>query len=175
MPGARGIAITTGIAVVALAVGLAAGYALRQPAPAQQPSGSESPAVPSSQSESVATTAPAPAVEPTVAPVSPPKVKPGTIVVRGSSGPTIFGPYTFKRGGYIFKFEQVVPDGQEFNETSLVIALESKPGEVDSPFQVLSNTSAMKGMNQVVVSGRLWVDVSFSGNDYVLTFTPKGK
>jgi len=113
-------------------------------------------------------------VEPTAAPPAAPKLKPGTIVVRGS-GPTIFGPYTFKRGGYTFKFEQIVPDGQDFNETSLVISLESKPGEVNDPYQLLSNTSKMSGTNQVYVSGKLWIDVSFSGNDYVLTFTPKGK
>jgi len=157
------------VLVLAVAAGLSALVGCSAQVTPEQAAPS-APSVP--PTASVATTAAA--VEPSATPPAVPKVKPGTIVVRGS-GPTMFGPYTFKRGGYTFKFEQVVPDGQDFNETSLVISLESKPGDVDDPYQLLSNTSKMKGTNQVYVSGKLWVDVSFSGNDYVLTFVPKGK
>src|SRR5450759_2434449 len=161
---------------VLIAVALSAGgCAASQTASAPGTPAGATPSVSTSSDATAAissgATASSPATEPVV---TAPKVKPGTIVVRGN-GPTMFGPYKFKPGGYVFHFEQTPTPGDEFNDTSLVISLESKAQQFDEPYPLLCNTSAESGTNQVVVKGRLWVDVSSSANDYVLTFTPKGR
>jgi hypothetical protein len=167
---ARGLVVNGAIGVVALVLGIAIGYAMK-PVSAPAPAAPE-PAVQNAAATSTVATAAAPAAEST--PARAPTVKPGTIVIRGN-GPTMFGPYAFKRGGYAFRFEQIANPPGEFNETSLVISLASNPSGYAEPYQLLCNTSKMTGSNQVVVSGKLWIDVSSSANDYVLTFTPKGK
>jgi hypothetical protein len=156
------------IAAVALVAGLVIGYVVHRPTTTvvrtvvPSPSPSPSP---------VAT--PFPVIGGTPTPEASPKSerKPGTITVKGS-GPEIFGPYNLKPGGYTFSFEQM-PDNLGFNKTSLVVSLESKPNKYNEPYQLLCNTSKRTGSNQVVVSGKLWVDVSSSANDFLMTFVPK--
>jgi hypothetical protein len=96
----------------------------------------------------------------------------GIITVEGN-GPQVFGPFTFKPGGYSVSWEQGEDPALGFNETSFVVSVESKPGDYAQPYQLLSNTSTRTGNNQVTVSGSLYVDVSSSANPFRIVFTPK--
>jgi len=99
--------------------------------------------------------------------------KAGEIILRGN-GPRIFGPFRFRPGGYVWRFYQYSDPPFGFNRTSLVVSLESRAGDVGGgTYQLLSNTSARKGQNLVVVNGRLYVDVSSSANRFVMRFTPR--
>jgi len=101
----------------------------------------------------------------------------GEILLVGSIQGKIFGPSNFKPGGYLFRFEQYDPKQPNLNfsseASSFVVSLESKPGEVDSPYQLLVNATQKTGTNQVYVSGKLYIDVSSASASYVLRFTPK--
>jgi hypothetical protein len=94
----------------------------------------------------------------------------GEIVVRGITTPRVTGPYTFKPGGYVLRFEQT-GDGDQ----RIVVALESRPNSRRAPYQRLVDTTALSGSAQVGVSGRLYVHVFSAAGDYALRFTPKRK
>lgn len=165
-----GVAVTVVVAAVSLVLGIGIGYSLR-PVP-RAPSDADA-----ELSGSVATPVAAPASEtPAPAPASPAEdaPRPGAIVVRGN-GPKMDGPFTFKPGGYVLKYEQLPDPEFGFNPTSFVAALESKPQSYDQPYQLLTNTSARRGTTKVTVSGKLWVNVSSSANEFVLTFEPLAK
>jgi hypothetical protein len=92
--------------------------------------------------------------------------KPGEYLIL-SSGSIRDGPYKFKPGGYVFSFQQTDEPAR------LVVSLQSKPGSRDEPYQLLIDTTALKGSEQVSLTGRLYVDVVSEGS-YLLRFTPRG-
>jgi hypothetical protein len=173
MQGSRHVVGMAVVGAVGLVVGFATGYLAHQPTNIQPQLPETTSVVASATTAALPPTA-APSAVTTAEPTPPPKQKAGTIVVSGN-GPTLFGPYRFKQGGYDFTFEQTPGAGLDFNETSLVISLESRPLGYADPYQLLTNTSKLKGSNRVVVSGKLWIEVSSSANDFVLTFVPRVK
>jgi hypothetical protein len=103
--------------------------------------------------------------------------KPGEIIIKGKGQGQLFGPFNFQPGGYTFRFAQYDPTGQvtDFarDASSFVVSLDSKPNDVTQPYQLLANVTANTGSNQVVVSGKLYVEVSSADASYMLRFTPK--
>jgi hypothetical protein len=91
----------------------------------------------------------------------------GEILIRGIATPRTTGPYTFKPGGYVLRFEQT-GDGDR-----IVVALESRPNSQRDPYQRLVDAAARSGSAQVGVSGKLYVHVLSAAGDYTLRFTPK--
>ncbi len=102
--------------------------------------------------------------------------RPGEILLRGSTSPKLFGPFTFGPGGYLFRFEQYDPNNPTRNfateSSSFLVSLESVPDEVTDPYQLLVNATQRTGSNQATVSGRLYVNVN-GDYSYVLRFTPR--
>jgi hypothetical protein len=94
-------------------------------------------------------------------------VKKGEIVIKGLRSPSFEGPYTFKRGGYVFRFERT-----EGGDGQLVVSLESRRGSRREPYQALVDTSDRSGRMDVAVRGRLYVHIVSDG-PYLLRFTPK--
>lgn len=92
----------------------------------------------------------------------------GEILIRGLAAPRVTGPYRFKPGGYVLRFEQTV-DGR------MLVALESHPNSRRDPYQRLVATSARSGSAQVGLSGMFYVHVIDAAGDYTLRFTPKRK
>ena len=101
--------------------------------------------------------------------------RPGEIIVSGQ-GPRVHGPYNFSPGGYTVRWEQWDPEARVLDfrreARSFVASLESKPDEVDEPYQLLAHATKQAGSNSVTTSGRLYVNVS-ADYAYVLRFTPK--
>jgi hypothetical protein len=91
--------------------------------------------------------------------------KPGEFLIEESGPRRAEGPYVFKPGGYVFRFEQMKNRGR------LVVSLESKPGSRQEPYQLLVDTAARVGSEQVSLTGRLYVHIVSDG-EYLLRFTP---
>lgn len=90
----------------------------------------------------------------------------GEIVIKAKSSGA-FGPYRFKRGGYLFRFRRDSPGGR------LTVRLESEPNSRRQPFQDLVDTTDVSGRHTVNVSGKLYVSVANTGGSYELHFTPR--
>jgi hypothetical protein len=99
-------------------------------------------------------------------------LKEGEILIRGMTAPRVIGPYTFKPGGYVFRFEQA---GSNEGDRRMVVVLESRPNSRRDPYQRLVDTRTPSGSAKVVVSGKLYVNVLSADGEYVLRFTPKRK
>ncbi|MBA3365271.1 MAG: hypothetical protein H0U03_05730 [Actinobacteria bacterium] len=95
----------------------------------------------------------------------------GEILIQGLTAPRTVGPYVFKPGGYVFRFEQ--PGARESDQKRLVVALESTPRSRAQPYQLLVDSGRGSGTKGVSVSGKLYVHVVRAPGDYVLRFTPK--
>lgn len=95
----------------------------------------------------------------------------GEILIQGMTAPRVMGPYVFKPGGYVLRFEQ--PGARESEEKGLIVALESKPGSRAEPYQLLVDSDRDSGTKEVSVSGNLYVHIVRAPGDYLLRFTPK--
>ena len=95
----------------------------------------------------------------------------GEILIQGMTAPRVVGPYVFKPGGYVLRFEQ--PGARESEEKGLIVALESKPGSRAQPYQLLVDSGRESGTKEVSVSGKLYVHILRAPGDYLLRFTPK--
>jgi hypothetical protein len=95
----------------------------------------------------------------------------GEILIQGMTSPRVIGPYAFKPGGYVLRFEQ--PGAPESERERLVVALESKPRTRAQPYQLLVDSDRGSGTKGVSVSGKLYVHVVRAPGDYVLRFTPR--
>ena len=94
-------------------------------------------------------------------------MSPGEIVIRGSS-PRAYGPYTLEPGGYVFRFEQ-----QADGPARIQVALASKRGSRDEPYELLVDSEAPSGTRPVALAGKLYVHVVSADAEYELRFTPK--
>lgn len=97
-------------------------------------------------------------------------LKPGEILIQGMTAPRVAGPYDFKPGGYVLRFEQ--PGARDGEQERLTVALESKPRSRAEPYQLLVDSSRRSGTEKVSLSGKLYVHVVRAPGDYVLRFTP---
>jgi hypothetical protein len=95
----------------------------------------------------------------------------GEFLIQGMTAPRILGPYVFKPGGYVFRFEQ--QGAGESEEKRLIVALESTPGSRAEPYQLLVDSGRGSGTKGVSLSGKLYVHVVRAPGDYVLRFTPE--
>lgn len=95
----------------------------------------------------------------------------GEFLIQGMTAPRVLGPYVFKPGGYVFRFEQ--QGARESEEERLIVALESTPGSRAEPYELLVDSGRGSGTKGVSLSGKLYVHVVRAPGDYVLRFTPK--
>ena len=95
----------------------------------------------------------------------------GEFLIQGMTAPRVLGPYVFKPGGYVFRFEQ--QGARESEEERLIVALESTPGSRAEPYELLVDSGRGAGTKGVSLSGKLYVHVVHASGDYVLRFTPK--
>ncbi len=94
-------------------------------------------------------------------------LKPGEILIQGQRREKFSGPYTLRRGGYVLQF-------QREGDGNLTVALESRRGSKQPPYQVLLADSEQKsGRREVTLSGKLYVHTTSTADGYVLRFTPK--
>ena len=94
-------------------------------------------------------------------------LKPGEILIQGQRREKFSGPYTFRRGGYVLQF-------QRRGEGDLTVALESRRGSKQPPYQVLlADSEQQAGRREVTLSGKLYVHTTSTADGYVLRFTPK--
>ena len=94
-------------------------------------------------------------------------LKPGEILIQGQRREKFSGPYILRRGGYVLQFERE-GDGK------LTVALESKRGSKQPPYQVLLADSEQKaGRREITLSGKFYVHTTSTADGYVLRFTPK--
>jgi hypothetical protein len=94
-------------------------------------------------------------------------LKPGEILIQGQRREKFSGPYTFRRGGYVLQF-------QREGDGNLTVALESRRGSKQPPYQVLLADSEQKaGRREVTLSGKFYVHTTSTADGYVLRFTPK--
>ena len=94
-------------------------------------------------------------------------LKPGQFLIQGMRHEKFSGPYLFKPGGYVLQFRQ------HGGSPQLTVALESHRGSTKKPYQLLTDTDQAAGRAQVTISGRLYVHVRSSADEYVLHFSPK--
>ena len=92
---------------------------------------------------------------------------PGEFLIQGMRHEKFSGPYAFKPGGYLLRFQQSGGSPQ------LTVSLESHRGSMKKPYQRLTDTDQPAGRAQVTISGRLYVHVRSSADEYVLHFSPK--
>jgi hypothetical protein len=92
---------------------------------------------------------------------------PGEVLIQGMRHEKFSGPYAFKPGGYVMRFQQ------HGGSPQLTVSLESHRGSMKKPYQLIADTQQPAGRGQVTISGRLYVHVRSSADEYVLHFTPK--
>jgi hypothetical protein len=91
----------------------------------------------------------------------------GEFLIQGMRHEKFSGPYAFKPGGYLMRFQQ------NGGEPQLTVSLESQRGTAKKPYQLIADTDQSAGRRPVTISGRLYVHVRSSADGYVLRFTPK--
>jgi hypothetical protein len=97
-------------------------------------------------------------------------LKPGEILIQGQRREKFSGPYTFRRGGYVMRFQR---DGDSGN---LTVALESQRGSKEPPYQVLlADSDQQAGRREVTLSGKLYVHITSTADGYEVRFTPKAR
>ena len=97
-------------------------------------------------------------------------LRPGEILIKGSSAPRVYGPYDFRNGGYRVRFEHGRP---EETPRRLVVAVSQKPdGTAKQP--TIDSTSA-RGTATVTTHGRVYVAVREATAPYVIRFIPRRK
>jgi hypothetical protein len=98
-------------------------------------------------------------------------VKKGEVLIIGRRPVRFGGPYSFRRGGYVFRFTQAArEDGAR---PRLRVTLESRRGSRTPPYQRLVDTDRPQGRVRVTIGGRLFVHVVTNSPSYVLRFTPR--
>ncbi len=100
------------------------------------------------------------------------KLRRGETLIQGERA-RVYGPFTFKRPGYLFRFRQYDPANprRDFRHGArLVVSLQSRPGS--GTRQLLVKTTQPRGRARVRLSGALYVNVSSAESSYILRFTP---
>ena len=93
------------------------------------------------------------------------------ILIKGMSRSRVYGPYTFVRGGYVFRFSQEAASSSE--AARIAVALESKAGSRRQPYDLLVDGEHRSGRAVTRLSGRLYVHVIIARRPYLLRFTPQ--
>jgi hypothetical protein len=98
-------------------------------------------------------------------------VQKGEVLIIGKRPVRFSGPYSFRRGGYVFHFTQAArADG---SRPQLRVSLESHRGSRKPPYLRLVDTNRLGGRVSMTISGRLFVHVITSSPSYLLRFTPR--
>jgi hypothetical protein len=100
------------------------------------------------------------------------KLRRGETLIQGEQA-RVYGPFTFKRPGYLFRFRQYDPANprRDFRHGArLVVSLQSRPRS--GTRQLLVRTNQPRGQARVRLSGALYVNVSSAESSYILRFTP---
>jgi hypothetical protein len=97
-------------------------------------------------------------------------VKKGEVLIIGKKPIRFGGPYSFRRGGYVFRYTQNA--GDKGGRPHLRVSLESRRGSRQKPYQLVVDTNRRRGRAPVRISGRLFVHVVTSSPSYLLRFTP---
>lgn len=101
------------------------------------------------------------------------KLRRGETLIQGMEAPRVYGPFTFKRPGYLFRFRQYDASDptRDFSRGArLVVSLQARPAS--GTRQLLVNTNQRTGRARVRVSGAMYVKVSSAESSYLLRFTP---
>jgi len=94
-------------------------------------------------------------------------LKPGEILIQGERREKFSGPYTFKPGGYLFRFRRLGDSGR------LTVSLETRRGSKRAGYKLLVDTERAMGTRSVPVKGKRYVHIVSSADGYLLRFTPK--
>ena len=94
-------------------------------------------------------------------------LKPGEFLIQGQRREKFSGPYTFKPGGYLFRFRRLGDSGR------LTVSLETRRGSKRAGYKLLVDTERAMGTRSVPVKGKRYVHIVSSADGYLLRFTPK--